>query len=138
MKIKNTKTKTFRVILYVVLLALAALMLVPFVWMLSASFKLDKDVFIFPIQWIPENPRWQNYIDCLLYTSSVMGRRSKDTSAAPLTQTRPNCPIIRRFVSGSHTGSSYVIRERTGVKGPQTARSVMVIPCPCSICTCLL
>jgi multiple sugar transport system permease protein len=38
-------------------------MLIPFVWMLSASLKLDKDVFIFPIKWIPENPRWQNYLD---------------------------------------------------------------------------
>lgn len=63
MKIKNTKTRTLRVILYVVLIALALVMLVPFVWMLSASFKLDKDVFIFPIQWIPKNPRWQNYVD---------------------------------------------------------------------------
>ncbi len=50
-------------ILYVVLIALALVMLVPFVWMLSASFKLDKDVFIFPIEWIPKNPRWQNYVD---------------------------------------------------------------------------
>ncbi|MDO5407291.1 MAG: carbohydrate ABC transporter permease [Eubacteriales bacterium] len=63
MKIQNTKTRTLRVILYAVLIALALVMLVPFVWMLSASFKLDKDVFIFPIQWIPENPRWQNYVD---------------------------------------------------------------------------
>ncbi|MDR1771161.1 MAG: carbohydrate ABC transporter permease [Hungatella sp.] len=42
---------------------LTAVMLIPFVWMLSASLKLDKDVFIFPIKWIPENPRWQNYLD---------------------------------------------------------------------------
>lgn len=63
MKIKNTKTRALRVVLYVVLIALALVMLVPFVWMLSASFKLDKDVFIFPIEWIPKNPRWQNYVD---------------------------------------------------------------------------
>ena len=63
MKIQNTKTKTLRVILYAVLIALALVMLVPFAWMLSASFKLDKDVFIFPIEWIPKNPRWQNYVD---------------------------------------------------------------------------
>ena len=46
MKIKNTKTRALRVVLYVVLIALALVMLVPFAWMLSASFKLDKDVFI--------------------------------------------------------------------------------------------
>jgi len=38
-------------------------MLLPFVWMISASFKLNKDVFTFPIQWIPGNPHWQNYQD---------------------------------------------------------------------------
>ena len=63
MKIENTKTRMMRVILYIVLIALALVMLVPFAWMLSASFKLDKDVFIFPIEWIPKNPRWQNYVD---------------------------------------------------------------------------
>ncbi len=63
MKVQNNKTRFWRVILYLVLIAMAVLMLVPFAWMLSASLKLDKDVFIFPIQWIPENPRWQNYID---------------------------------------------------------------------------
>lgn len=57
------KIKFGRILLYAVLLLVAVLMLVPFAWMLSASFKLDKDVFIFPIQWIPENPRWLNYID---------------------------------------------------------------------------
>ncbi len=63
MKVQSTSYKISRVVLYVVLIALAALMLVPFVWMLSASLKLDKDVFVFPIKWIPENPRWANYVD---------------------------------------------------------------------------
>ena len=63
MKVKSTNYKISRCLLYVVLLLLTAAMLVPFVWMLSASLKLDKAVFIFPIRWIPENPRWQNYLD---------------------------------------------------------------------------
>ncbi|MDW2798357.1 carbohydrate ABC transporter permease [Clostridium boliviensis] len=63
MKVKSTNNKISRSLLYVVLLILTAAMLVPFAWMLSASLKLDKDVFIFPIQWIPQNPRWMNYID---------------------------------------------------------------------------
>ncbi len=63
MKVKSTSYKINRCLLYVVLLLLTFLMLIPFAWMLSASLKLDKDVFIFPIQWIPENPRWRNYID---------------------------------------------------------------------------
>lgn len=63
MNVKSTSYKISRCLLYVVLLLLTAAMLVPFVWMLSASLKLDKDVFIFPIQWIPKNPRWKNYVD---------------------------------------------------------------------------
>lgn len=63
MKVKSTSYKISRCLLYVVLIFLAFLMLVPFAWMLSASLKLDKDVFIFPIQWIPKNPRWLNYRD---------------------------------------------------------------------------
>ena len=63
MKVQSTNYKISRVILYAVLIVFAFLMLVPFAWMVSASLKLDKDVFIFPIQWIPETPRWKNYID---------------------------------------------------------------------------
>jgi len=51
-----------KVAVYVLLCALAALMLLPFLWMISASLKLDKDVFRFPIQWIPTVPQWNNYV----------------------------------------------------------------------------
>ncbi len=43
--------------------AITLVMLAPFAWMLSASLKLNRDVFAFPIQWIPSEPRWQNYVD---------------------------------------------------------------------------
>jgi len=51
-----------KTIIYVLLSALAVTMLLPFLWMLSASLKLDKDVFRFPIQWIPAEPQWSNYV----------------------------------------------------------------------------
>ena len=50
-----------RVFTYVLLIALAIIMVLPFIWMASASLKLDKDVFRFPIEWIPKDPRWSNY-----------------------------------------------------------------------------
>ena len=52
-----------KVVLYAALLVLAAGMLLPFVWMLSSSLKLSKDVFTFPMQWVPEVPRWENFSD---------------------------------------------------------------------------
>lgn len=51
-----------KAVIYVLLIALAVTMLLPFLWMLSASLKLDKDVFRFPIQWIPVDPLWSNYV----------------------------------------------------------------------------
>jgi multiple sugar transport system permease protein len=50
-----------RALSYILLIGLAMLMLLPFIWMVSASLKMDKDVFTFPIQWIPEIPQWSNF-----------------------------------------------------------------------------
>ena len=63
MMIQSRGQKALKVLLYIFLIFNALVMLVPFLWMLSASLKLDKDVFSFPIDWIPNNPRWQNYVD---------------------------------------------------------------------------
>ena len=62
MMIQSTGQKILHVLLYFFLILTAAIMLVPFIWMLSASLKYNKDVFTFPIDWIPENPKWDNYV----------------------------------------------------------------------------
>lgn len=49
------------VIAYIVLVAIAVLMVVPLLWMLSASLKNSSEVFAFPFQWIPEVFYWENY-----------------------------------------------------------------------------
>ena len=59
----DQKRKITKFILYIILIGMSCIMLIPFIWMISSSLKLDKDVFTFPIQWIPQNPRWENYID---------------------------------------------------------------------------
>lgn len=55
---KSTLKKT---ILYISLIVICAVTLLPLVWMLSSSLKLDKDVFKIPIEWVPSNPAWSNY-----------------------------------------------------------------------------
>lgn len=62
MEQKKRKNIVGKIVLYLVLILIAIIMLVPFAWMLSASLKLDKDVFTMPIKWIPDQPRWDNYI----------------------------------------------------------------------------
>ncbi|WP_409346156.1 carbohydrate ABC transporter permease [Paenibacillus sp. MBLB4367] len=45
------------------IMALASLLLLsPMIWMISTSFKKAKDVFTFPIQWIPSEPVLTNHI----------------------------------------------------------------------------
>ncbi len=56
---KQKKIST--ILIYLVLILVTITMLFPFVWMLSSSLKLDKDIFTFPIQWIPKEPQWDNY-----------------------------------------------------------------------------
>lgn len=51
------------IVLYLILAIIAIITLIPFVWMLSASLKANKDVFNFPIQWIPSPAHWNNYSD---------------------------------------------------------------------------
>ena len=58
---KDGKYFVKRILLYMLILALAAVMLVPFLWMISASLKLNKDVFTYPVKWIPEKLEWSNY-----------------------------------------------------------------------------
>ncbi len=57
---KHTSTMKL-VIIYGLMIFCALIMLMPFAWMLSASLKLEKDVFAYPIKWIPRNPVWSNY-----------------------------------------------------------------------------
>ncbi|WP_238650345.1 carbohydrate ABC transporter permease [Paenibacillus piscarius] len=70
------KSKGLKISLMVLVYALLALtvlaMLVPYIWMLSSSLKLNKDVFSFPMQWIPANPRWENFQD--IWTRIPLGR----------------------------------------------------------------
>lgn len=78
MQIKSRGTKIGTVVLYVFLVISSLLMLVPFAWMISASLKLDKDVFVFPIKWIPSNPRWHNYKE--IWTKIPLGLFIKNSA----------------------------------------------------------
>ena len=58
----RTFQKIFSTIfLYFVLIFISIFMVLPFVWMLSTSFKLPQDIFGFPPKIIPENPVLDNY-----------------------------------------------------------------------------
>lgn len=58
---KKTGVVAYTTLKYLVAIILAVSMLIPFIWMLSASFKTNQEIFSFPIKWIPEVFHKENY-----------------------------------------------------------------------------
>ena len=56
-----------RATIYGLLTGFALLMLLPLIWMVSASLKPGYEVFQFPPQWIPHPVQWGNYPRALTY-----------------------------------------------------------------------
>lgn len=50
-----------KILIHLVMCIISFFMLVPFIWMLSSSFKPEADVFKMPIEWIPKVSTWSNY-----------------------------------------------------------------------------
>jgi len=51
------------VVTYAILVLGAAVLMVPFFWMLSTSLKTEAEVQVWPIKWIPSKIMWINYVD---------------------------------------------------------------------------
>ncbi len=53
--------RLLKALMTVLLILFALYMILPFVWMISASFKTEKDVMAVPIEWIPKTFNLNNY-----------------------------------------------------------------------------
>ena len=74
-----------KAVLYILLILLSVITLIPFVWMLSSSLKLDREVFEFPIRWIPHVFHWENY--SLIWTKAPMLMYFKNTAIVAISVT---------------------------------------------------
>ena len=63
MESKSQNRLIKNIIIYALLILLAVIMLVPFIWMITASLKMNKDIFVIPYQWWNPEPKWSNYLD---------------------------------------------------------------------------
>jgi multiple sugar transport system permease protein len=52
-----------RALIYIIVTFLAAVILVPFFWMLSTALQQGGDIFAWPPKWIPDPPQWRNFAD---------------------------------------------------------------------------
>ena len=71
---KNVASKIKRVLFYIVLLIVILVIILPFAWMLSTSFKGAEAIRTIPIKWIPEKPTWNNYIKIFNMSSNNFWR----------------------------------------------------------------
>ncbi len=55
--------RVMQLLKYAVLLLFVAIFIVPMFWMFSASLKTLQEIYTFPPQWVPEEPRWSNYVE---------------------------------------------------------------------------
>jgi multiple sugar transport system permease protein len=49
----------------ILLIVMAILMLLPFFWLVSSSFKTQNQIFAYPPEWIPSPLQWENYVEAL-------------------------------------------------------------------------
>ena len=69
---RSAREKLFRCFVYVMLSLNAFMMLAPFLWMLSTSFKTMQEAFRFPPTFIPDRFIWENYSS--VWTAAPFGR----------------------------------------------------------------
>ncbi len=73
---RQTKVEVFFV--YLLLAAGAAVLMIPFLWMVSTSLKPLGEVFDYPIRWVPSRLVWSNYVDA--FRKAPFGRYLLNTA----------------------------------------------------------
>ncbi|RZS94058.1 carbohydrate ABC transporter permease [Cuneatibacter caecimuris] len=52
-----------RALIIFLLVLVAFIMIMPFIWMVLGSVKMKSELFAVPLKWLPETPVWKNYTD---------------------------------------------------------------------------
>ncbi|MEG0021071.1 MAG: carbohydrate ABC transporter permease, partial [Oscillospiraceae bacterium] len=59
------KSKASIITSYVVLILASLVVLLPFIWMVTSSFKSQRELFAFPPSLFPKVWKWENYVQVL-------------------------------------------------------------------------
>ncbi|MFZ4661606.1 MAG: carbohydrate ABC transporter permease [Caldilineaceae bacterium] len=60
---RKWRTTVGHLLLHLVMITLGITFLMPLAWVVSTSLKLPGQVFVTPVEWIPTEPKWSNYIE---------------------------------------------------------------------------
>ena len=72
-------------VIYALLVVLGILFALPFIWLVSTSFKTDSQLFVIPPIWIPDPIKWSNYRNALDYIPFWLYFKNTLTIAIPST-----------------------------------------------------
>lgn len=72
-EVKSSKDRIISVIIYIFLIVGAVVMLFPFYWMISGSFKTLQEIQSLKIVWWPDEMQWSNYTKVLSMPSNPFG-----------------------------------------------------------------
>lgn len=68
---RQIQTFVGKALIYALLLIGAAIILIPFFWMVSTSLKTEEQLFVWPPQWIPDPVKFENYLDSWVQLESI-------------------------------------------------------------------
>jgi sn-glycerol 3-phosphate transport system permease protein len=69
---ERDRQRLIRVAGYGLLAVLVAVIGAPLLWMLSGSLRTTREIYAVPPVWIPDHPRWQNFVDA--WNAAPFGR----------------------------------------------------------------
>ncbi|EFU42413.1 binding-protein-dependent transport systems inner membrane component [Paenibacillus vortex V453] len=61
----NTASIGRKILPHLLLIIVGLLFLAPFAWLLLTTFKTEDEIFVIPIQWIPKEWIWDNYVNAV-------------------------------------------------------------------------
>lgn len=66
-KQRHTGRRWQSALLLIIMIVLAVLFLLPLAWLLDTALKGPEEMAVYPIQWLPHQWRWSNFIDALTW-----------------------------------------------------------------------
>jgi ABC-type glycerol-3-phosphate transport system permease component len=69
---KSTKIMLDKLVRHLILIAVGVFFILPLVWMISTSLKSNRQIFVFPPEWIPNPVIWRNYPDVFDYAPFLL------------------------------------------------------------------
>ena len=94
------KDRAVRLFFTLLIIGLSLVMIIPFIWMISASFKLQRDVMSIPIKWIPEYFYPDNYLQVL----NIRGAGSRNYNLILAYQNSIKLAVIDVFLTLAGAG----------------------------------